>query len=162
MPESGVDCPLIQFRDSHICVSLVKVFPLGQSKRSTLKVRSDAGKVRRDTARPAAGRDRTGPGSGPRMGRGRPRRYRSPGGEQRRGEDRKGKESRAEQSKAEQSRGAQQGGRCAGPARTCRSAGCPVRWQRGSIFLPPGISSIYLFVSPRGTSNFLSPKLHVS
>lgn len=37
LPESGVDCPLIQFRDSHICVSLVKVFPLGQSRRSTLK-----------------------------------------------------------------------------------------------------------------------------
>lgn len=37
LPESGVDCLLIQFRDSHICVSLVKVFPLGQSRRSTLK-----------------------------------------------------------------------------------------------------------------------------
>lgn len=37
LPASGVDCPLIQFRDSHICVSLVKVFPLGQSRRSTLR-----------------------------------------------------------------------------------------------------------------------------
>lgn len=46
LPESGVDCPLIQFRDSHICVSLVKVFPLGQSRRSTLRgACSGAGKV---------------------------------------------------------------------------------------------------------------------
>lgn len=157
MPESGVDCPLIQFRDSHICVSLVKVFPLGQSKRSTLKVRSDAGKVRRDTARPAAGRDRTGTGSGPRMGRGRgrPRRYRSPGGEQRRGEERKGEQSRAEQ------RGAA-GRALRGPCAHLPLRRLPCALAAGLHFLPPGISSIYLFVSPRGTSNFLSPKLHVS
>lgn len=151
MPESGVDCPLIQFRDSHICVSLVKVFPLGQSKRSTLKVRSDAGKVRRDTARPAAGRDRTGPGSGPRMGRGRPRRYRSPGGEQRRGEERKGKESRAEQSKAEQSRA--EGRSRAGAARALRALAAPpaaLRAGSGAPFFTSGhFFDLFICLSPR-------------
>lgn len=40
LPEIWVDCPLLQFKDSHICVSLVKVFPLGQSK-TWLKVWRD-------------------------------------------------------------------------------------------------------------------------
>lgn len=153
MPESGVDCPLIQFRDSHICVSLVKVFPLGQSKRSTLKVRSDAGKVRRDTARPAAGRDRTGPGSGPRMGRGRPRRYRSPGGEQRRGEERKGKERREEQSRAKQSRAEQRGaaGRALrGPCAHLPLHRLPCALAAGLHFFTSGnFFDLFICLSPR-------------
>ena len=65
LPESGVDCPLIQFRDSHICVSLVKVFPLGQSRRSTLK------SVERRREGVPCGRTRAGGSGAERSGAGR-------------------------------------------------------------------------------------------
>lgn len=67
LPESGVDCPLIQFRDSHICVSLVKVFPLGQSRRSTLKSAERRGEGVPGRAGP--GRAGRGPGGAERGGR---------------------------------------------------------------------------------------------
>lgn len=143
LPESGVDCPLIQFRDSHICVSLVKVFPLGQSRRSTLKSAE-----RRGEGVPG----RAGPG---RAGRG-------PGGAERGG-----------RSCAGAARVPAGGGRGRGGGRdTLRRLPCVLgaglRFYLRvfpRVFWCFGFGGVFwvlwgLFF-PRGTSNFFSPKLPV-